>query len=87
MDDVFADAANGEDGEAGEGFGLGCGRSEEGFGVGAEPDVGDAVAEEALVDSLGDGFDFRQLGHGWILEDEWPEREKRDPMWVGSSCA
>ena len=68
-DDVFADAADGEDDEVFEAGCLGGGGSGEGFGVGAEPGFADAVPLEALVDAAGDGFDFGQFGHCWILVD------------------
>ena len=43
------------------------GRGFEGLGVGAEPDVDNAVATNPLIHAAGDGFHFGELGHGMIV--------------------
>jgi hypothetical protein len=39
----------------------------EGLGLSAEPGGFDAVPTQTLIDPAGDGFDFRQFGHGNLL--------------------
>ena len=57
-DDGLADAADAVDGRAGQGVGdLGFGRLE-GLRLATGPDGGDALAVDAGVDAVGDGFDF-----------------------------
>lgn len=64
---MFADAADGEDGAAFKAFGLAGRRIFERFAVGTEPDLGDALAADAVVDAAGDGLDLGELGHESIL--------------------
>jgi len=66
-DDVLARPVNREDDAAGEALCLARARSFEGLGVGAEPRLDDAVAAQAFVYSAGDGFNFGQFGHRFIL--------------------
>jgi hypothetical protein len=62
-DDCLADATDGVDAGAGEGFGdFGFGGFE-GLGLAAGPDAEDALAGDAGVDAVGDGFDFGEFWH------------------------
>ena len=49
-------------------FGLLGWRRFEGFPVGTEPGLDDAVAMHALVHSTGDGFHLWQFRHSFIVE-------------------
>ena len=61
--DGFADAADLGDGGAGEDVGdLGFGGLE-GLGLTAGPDGRDALAANAVVDAVGDGFNLGELRH------------------------
>ena len=68
-DNVLAGAMDGEDGAAFKASGLACGRGFEGLAVAAEPGFDDPVAAHARVDSAGNGFYLRQLGHRSIVEE------------------
>ncbi len=63
-DDVLADSSNLGNPAAGQQqLHLGDG-SLEGLRLGAEPGGVDPLAADAFINSVGDGFYFRQLGHG-----------------------
>jgi hypothetical protein len=62
-DDVLAHTTDALDGAAGERFGHGGGRRLHRLALAREPDLFDAVARDALVDAVGDGFDFGEFGH------------------------
>lgn len=66
-DDGLADAVDVVDAAASEGGGDEVGGGLEGLGLVAEPYGADPVALDALVDAVGDGFDFGKLGHEGIL--------------------
>lgn len=74
--DMFAGAMDGENNAAFEALGLPGGRGLEGFAMGAEPCGGDPVAAHTLIDAAGDGFYFRELGHGNSVGDRRVNREK-----------
>ena len=61
-DDGLADATDLGDGGAGENLLDLALRALEGLGFAAGPDAGDALALDAGVNAVGDGFDLRQLG-------------------------
>jgi hypothetical protein len=63
-DDVLAHTIDALDGAAGEGLGHGGGWRLHRLALAREPDLFDAVACDALVDAVGDGFDLGEFGHG-----------------------
>jgi hypothetical protein len=62
--DVLAHTIDALDGAAGEGFGHSSGWRLHRLALAREPDLFDAVACDALVDAVGDGFDLGEFGHG-----------------------
>jgi hypothetical protein len=66
-DDVFAGTMDGEKDASSQSSGDFFGRGFERLRMGAEPDLEDAVAADPLVDTAGDGFHFRELGHRSII--------------------
>jgi len=70
-DDVFAGAVNGVKDFAFEALGLLDGAGFEGLFVAAKPGFYDFVALDSLMDAVGDGFYFGELGHEFILEDSF----------------
>jgi hypothetical protein len=62
-DDVFAYAVDAFDPAAGQLLGHQLRRRLERLGLSAEPGGFDTVPTETLIDSAGNGFDFRQFGH------------------------
>ncbi len=76
-DDGLADAVDAVDacaGECGDEVGFG---GLEGLRLAAGPDAEDALAGDAGVDAVGDGFDFGEFGHG----DKDTRYEIRDGRW------
>ena len=62
-DDVLAHAIDALDGAASERFGHGGGWRLHRLALAREPYLFDAIACDALVDAVGDGFDFGEFGH------------------------
>lgn len=82
-DDGLADAADAVDAGMGEDvddFGFG---GLEGLRLAAGPDVLDALAVDAGVDAVGDGFDFGQLRHRLILSLGCGVHGWSDKLWRG----
>jgi hypothetical protein len=68
-DDVLAGSMDPENDAAGEAFCLARAGSFERLGVRTEPHIHDPIKAQALVDSTGDGFNFGQFGHRFILKE------------------
>ena len=66
-DNVLTGAMDGEKDAAGKSAGDFFRRSFEGLRMGTEPDFENAVAADPLMDTAGDGFHFRELGHRSII--------------------
>src|ERR1700761_707981 len=66
-DNVFAHAIDAFDTTSGKLFGHQLRRRLEGFRLFAEPGGVDAVPTQTLIHPAGDGFNFRQFGHGSSL--------------------
>ena len=78
--DGLAYAADAVDSGAGQRVGdLGLGRLE-GLRLAAGPDAGDALAVNARLDAVGDGFDFRKFRH--VMRRSW----KTGCRWLGVLC-
>jgi hypothetical protein len=77
--DVFAGTMDGEKDASGESAGDFFGWSFEGLGMGAEPDVKNAVAANPLIDAAGDSFHFGELRHRSIIARQGSARRRAIP--------